>query len=106
MSGTGEELYTVITNNHPSDATIMKAYRVFVDNNPYIKLCHFFAMKSVLDAFEGAPRVHIIHYGLQYGVEWPSLLQHLGQRREGPPHIRFTGETPSFPIPGHNLSEG
>lgn len=98
MSGTGEELYTVITNNHPSDATIMKAYRVFVDNNPYIKLCHFFAMKSVLDAFEGAPRVHIIHYGLQYGVEWPSLLQHLGQRREGPPHIRFTGV--DLPYPG------
>ncbi|KAG0603507.1 hypothetical protein M758_10G098800 [Ceratodon purpureus] len=98
MSGTGEELYTVITNNHPSDATIMKAYRVFVDNNPYIKICHFFAMKSALDAFEGASRVHIIHYGLQYGVEWPSLLQHLSLRPEGPPHIRMTGV--DFPYPG------
>lgn len=93
MLGTGDELYTMNTYNHPSDATIMKAYRVFVDNNPYIKICHFFAMKSALDAFEGASHVHVIHYGLQYGAEWPSLLQHLSLRPEEPPHIRTTGDS-------------
>lgn len=96
MSGTGEELFTAMSNNPPSDATVMKAYRVYVDNNPYLKLSHFFSMKSILDAFEGAPRVHIIHYGLKYGVEWPSLLQNLSLRPEGPPYIRMTGDSLIF----------
>lgn len=91
MSGTGEELYTVITNNHPSAATMMKAFRTYVDYCPYIKLDHFFAMKSALDAFEGAPRIHVIEYGLQYGVQWPSFLQHLSLRPGGAPHVRMTG---------------
>lgn len=98
MSGTGEELYTVITSKYPSAATMMKAFRVYVDYCPYIKLGHFFTMKMALDAFEGAPRIHVIQYGIQYGVQWPTFLQHLSLRPEGPPHVRMTGV--DYPYPG------
>lgn len=100
MSGTGEQLYTVITNNHPSAATMLKAFRQYVDRCPYIKVGHFFETKMTLDAFEGATRVHIIHYGIQYGVEWPTLIQHLSKRPEGPPHFRITGV--DVPYPGED----
>lgn len=91
LSGTGEQIYTVITNNHPSAATILKAFRQYVDHCPYIKITHFFLAKTTLDAFEGASHVHVIHYGILYGVEWPSLIQHLSLRPGGPPHFRMTG---------------
>lgn len=97
LSGTGEQLYTVITNNHPSAATMLKAYRQYVDCCPYIKLSHFFETKMTLDAFEGATRVHVVHYGIQYGVEWPSLIQHLSKRPEGPPYFRITGVDVPYP---------
>jgi len=91
MSGTGEQLFTVITNNHPSTATMLRANRLYVDNCPYIKLTYFFSMKSILDAFEGATHVHVINYGLLFGIEFPSLIQHLSLRSEGPPQFRLTG---------------
>jgi hypothetical protein len=91
MSGTGEELYTVITNNHPSAETMLKAYGAYIDNCPFVILKHFLSTKAILDAIEGADRVHVIHYGALFGTEWPSLLKHLSMRPGGPPHFRFTG---------------
>lgn len=90
MSGTGAQLYTAITSNTPSTATMLKANRLFVDYSPYIKVSHFFSTKSILDAFEGAERVHLVDYGVDYGLQWPCLIQRLSQRREGPPHLRIT----------------
>lgn len=92
MSGTGAQLYTAITSNTPSTATMLKAHRLFVDYSPYIKVSHFFSTKSILDAFEGAERVHLVDYGTSNGVQWPCLIQRLSQRREGPPHLRITCE--------------
>jgi hypothetical protein len=90
MSGTGAQLYMAITSNSPSSATMMKAHRLFVDYSPYIKVSHFFATKTILDAFEGAERVHLVDYGVLFGAQWPCLIQRLSQRREGPPHLRIT----------------
>ena len=90
MSGTGAQLYTAISSNTPSTATMLKANRLFVDYSPYIKVSHFFSTKSILDAFEGAERVHLVDYGVDYGLQWPCLIQRLSQRKEGPPHLRIT----------------
>lgn len=90
MSGTGPQLYMAITSNTPSTATMLKAHRLFVDYSPYIKVTHFFSTKTILDAFEGADRVHLVDYGVAYGAQWPCLIQRLSQRKGGPPHLRIT----------------
>jgi hypothetical protein len=91
MSGTGETLYTVLRNNHPSPATMVRSHRLYIDNCPYIKVKHLISQASILDAFEGATRVHLIHYGIQMGVEHAALIHNLSMRPEGPPHFRLTG---------------
>jgi len=91
MSGTGEQLYTVISNNCPSAVATFKATRLYFENCPYIKLSHFFSMGTVLDAFEGATRVHVVFYGIQYGTEFPGLMHRLAERPGGAPHLRITG---------------
>ncbi|XP_024397051.1 scarecrow-like protein 14 [Physcomitrium patens] len=100
LSGTGEELYRVIINNGPSAAIVFKAIRLYLENCPYLIFAHFFTVKSIVDVFEGAARVHLICYGIQYGVELPSLIQYLSQRPEGAPHLRITGI--DSPHPGNN----
>lgn len=90
MSGTGAQLYMAITSNTPSSATMLKAHRLFVDYSPFVKVSHFFSTKTVLDAFEGAERAHLIDYGVAYGAQWPCLIQRLSQRPGGPPHLRIT----------------
>ncbi|KAG0603505.1 hypothetical protein M758_10G098700 [Ceratodon purpureus] len=100
MTGTGEQLYTVIGNNCPSAASVFKAVRLYFENNPYIKLSHFFSMRTILEACEGATRVHVIIYGIQYGTEFPSLMQQLARRPGGAPHLRITGI--DYPYPGND----
>ena len=90
MSGTGAQLYNAISSNAPCSATIIKAHRLFVDYSPYTKVSHVFSTKTILDAFEGAERVHLIDYGVLFGAQWPCLIQRLSQRREGPPFLRIT----------------
>lgn len=48
-------------------------------------------MGTVLDAFEGATRVHVVSYGIQYGTEFPGLMHQLARRPGGAPHLRITG---------------
>lgn len=91
MTGTGAQLYKAFTNNSHS-GVVFNALRLFVDYCPYIKVGHFLAMKTILDAFEGATHVHVVDYGLTYGGQWPSLIQQLSQRLGGPPHLRITGK--------------
>ena len=98
MTGTGEQLYTVIGNNCPSAASVFKAVRLYFENNPYIKLTHFFSMRTILEACEGATRVHVIVYGFIYGTEFPALMQQLARRPGGAPHLRITGTAHSFRV--------
>lgn len=91
MTGTGAQLYKAFTNNSLS-GVVFNALRLFVDYCPYIKVGHFLAIKTILDAFEGATHVHVVDYGLAYGGQWPCLIQQLSQRPGGPPHVRITGK--------------
>lgn len=91
MSGTGGQLYTALSNNRASAAEMLKAYRLFVKCCPFIQLSHYFGNSAIIHAFGDAKRVHIIDYGILYGVQWPCLIYYLSQLPGGPPHLRITG---------------
>ena len=91
MSGTGAQLYTALSRKRPSEAQMLKGFRLFYGHVPFIHTAHIFANDTILQAFEGAPRVHIVDYGILYGQQWPCLLSKLAQRPGGPPHVRMTG---------------
>jgi hypothetical protein len=93
MSGTGAQLYTSLDNNSPSIGTILRTYRSIVMDVPYVNFGIQFCTTQILDAFKGATHVHVIDYGILYGLHWPCLIQELGKRPEGPPHLRITGTT-------------
>lgn len=91
MSGTGAQLYTALSNKHPSEGQMLKGFRLFYDHIPFIHTSHIFANDTFLDVFEGASRVHIVDYGILYGLQWPCLISRLARRPGGPPHLRITG---------------
>lgn len=71
-------------------------YHHFYEACPYLKFAHFTANQAILEAFEGQACVHIIDFGLMYGLQWPALIQALALRRGGPPSLRLTAiSTPS-----------
>jgi len=91
MSGTGAQLYTALSRERPSEAQMLKGFRLFYGHVPFIHIAHIFANDTILQAFEGASRVHIVDYGILYGQQWPCLLSKLARRPGGPPHVRITG---------------
>lgn len=103
LSGTGGRLYTAMSNNRPSAAKMLKAYHLMVEVCPFAKLAHFFANQSILKVAEGASRLHIVDYGILYGIQWPCLISALADRKGGPPFLRITGI--EFPQPGLNPAE-
>jgi hypothetical protein len=91
MSSMGRELYMAITNNRPSAAEMLNAMRSYIDNAPFMQGVHCFANNTLMEAFKGATRVHVVDYGIMYGIQWPSFMHMLAQRPGGPPHLRITG---------------
>lgn len=69
----------------------------FYETCPYLKFAHFTANQAILEAFSGAPRVHVIDFGLKQGMQWPALIQALALRPGGPPEFRLTGIGPPQP---------
>ncbi|CAK9207163.1 unnamed protein product [Sphagnum troendelagicum] len=91
MSGAGAQLYTSLDDDSPSVGTTLRTFRSIGMDVPYMKFGIQFCTTQILDAFKGAKHVHVIDYGIQYGLHWPCLIQELGKRPEGPPHLRITG---------------
>ncbi|KAI5083792.1 hypothetical protein GOP47_0003535 [Adiantum capillus-veneris] len=103
LSGTGDRLYSVFTNNSPSAARMLKAHQLFVKVCPFVTVSHFFANRAILEAAKGASRLHIVDYGILYGLQWPCLISALAERKGGPPILRITGI--DFPQPGYAHAE-
>lgn len=91
MSGTGGQLYSALNNNRPSEGKMLKAQILLCEYCPFTQVPHSFANHAIMEAFKGASRVHVIDYGILYGVQWPCLLHQLSQREGGPPRLRITG---------------
>ncbi|KAL3684217.1 hypothetical protein R1sor_002239 [Riccia sorocarpa] len=103
LSGTGGRLYAASISNTPSAIDMLKAYMLFVQCIPLPKIAHYHANKTIYDAVKGDAAVHIVDFGILYGVQWPCLIQGLAKRAGGPPRLRITGI--DFPQPGFKSTE-
>ncbi|TVU44367.1 hypothetical protein EJB05_03804, partial [Eragrostis curvula] len=103
LAGTGSSIYrSLVAKRTPTD-DIVKAFGLYVTACPFKKISHFFANMTILNASKGASKLHIIDYGIQYGFQWPVLIQQFSIRHGGPPNLRITGI--DFPQPGFRPAE-
>ncbi|MCD7446471.1 hypothetical protein HAX54_007785 [Datura stramonium] len=103
LSGTGTALYTAFASSRISAAQILKAYKAFITACPFKLLSNIFANKYIRKLIAGAPKIHIIDFGVLYGFQWPCLIQGLSMRPGGPPELRITGI--DLPQPGFKPAE-
>ncbi|WP_423787577.1 GRAS family protein, partial [Klebsiella pneumoniae] len=81
----------------------MKAYQVYLSACPFKKISIFFANRMILERASNATTLHIIDFGIQYGFQWPVLIQLLSRRTGGAPKLRITGI--ELPQPGFRPAE-
>lgn len=65
--------------------------KLFFELCPFLKVAFVVANQAIVEAMEGEKMVHVIDLNASEPAQWRALLQDLGARPEGPPHLRITG---------------
>ncbi|XP_038894504.1 scarecrow-like protein 14 [Benincasa hispida] len=99
----GTPLYLPFASNETSAAEILKAYQTFIKACPFRRMSYFYANRTILKLAEKVTTLHIVDFGILYGLQWPCLIQRLSRRPGGPPKLRITGI--ELPQPGFRPAE-
>ena len=104
LAGTSVGTHMFYTSFRVSSALEkLKAYQAFLSACPFKRFSYGFSNKMILHAAEKATTLHIVDFGIQYGFQWPLLIQFLSKRPEGAPKLRITGI--DRPQPGFRPAE-
>ncbi|XWS74119.1 hypothetical protein CRYUN_Cryun02cG0188200 [Craigia yunnanensis] len=98
LAGTGSEEYAALVSKRIPNANI-EACKLLISACPFMKVSNFFTTEMIMKLAKKATRIHIIHFGVLYGLQWTTLIQRLSTRPGNPPMLRITG-IDHLPQPG------
>ncbi|ONM17148.1 hypothetical protein ZEAMMB73_Zm00001d003553 [Zea mays] len=94
LNGTGSLHYrssSLMAKSASCAGAPLKAQQFFMASCCFLPVSILFANKTIYNAAAGRKKLHIVHYGLEHGLQWASLLRWLAHREGGPPEVRLTG---------------
>ncbi|KAL8509028.1 hypothetical protein ACS0TY_016280 [Phlomoides rotata] len=103
MAGTGSQIHKALVNKKTTAADFLKAYYTYLASSPFRKISNFTSNKTIIGKSRKATRLHVIDFGILYGFQYVTLIEHLAGRVGGPPKLRITGI--DFPQPGFRPAE-
>ncbi|KAF8700366.1 hypothetical protein HU200_034301 [Digitaria exilis] len=98
MAGMGSQVYKSLKAKRTSLVEFLKAYQLYLTVCCFKMMAYRFSNMSIANVVAGRKKLHIVDYGVRYGIQWPSLLGWLATREGGPPEVRITGI--DLPQPG------
>ena len=98
IAGSGTQIYKALMTRRKSAADVWKAHHLYYTAFPFYKIINLFSSKTIMNLVENETRLHIVDFGILYGLRWPSLIQQLSARPGGAPKLRITGI--DFALPG------
>ncbi|KAJ6917318.1 hypothetical protein NC652_019627 [Populus alba x Populus x berolinensis] len=72
---------------------------VYVDLIPWHRFGFCASNSAILKAIEGYSKVHILDFSITHCMQWPTLIDALAIRPEGPPSLRITVPSCRPPVP-------
>uniref|UniRef100_A0ACD5XJ40 Uncharacterized protein n=1 Tax=Avena sativa TaxID=4498 RepID=A0ACD5XJ40_AVESA len=103
LAGTGSQQYRRLVAKRTTASDMLKAYHLYLAACPFKRLSHFLSNQTILSMTKNASKVHIIDFGIYFGLQWPCLIRRLAKREGGPPTLRITGI--DVPEPGFRPTE-
>jgi GRAS domain family len=103
LTVSGSEVYNRFVAKRISATDILKLHRLYMTATPFLGTFFYFANQTILKAVGKASKLHIIDFGINYGFQWPSLIQTLSNQKDGAVKLRITGI--EFPQPGFRPAE-
>ncbi|VFQ91396.1 unnamed protein product [Cuscuta campestris] len=95
LNGTGPELYAALAPNNMIPSEMLKSH---LTSWPIARISYFLSNKTIHEVVSKGTSVHVIDFGVFFGIQWPTLIRDLSQRPGGPPNLRITGI--EYPQPG------
>ncbi|CAI9783572.1 unnamed protein product [Fraxinus pennsylvanica] len=71
----------------------------YVDLIPWHRFGFCASNSAIFMAIQGLPRVHILDFSITYCMQWPTLIDALAKRSEGPPSLRISVPSWRPPVP-------
>lgn len=71
----------------------------YVDLIPWHRFGYCASNSLIFKAIQGYPKVHILDFSITYCMQWPTLIDALAKRPEGPPSLRITVPSYRPPVP-------
>lgn len=71
----------------------------YIDVMPWYRFGFIAANGAMIQAFEGKGKVHILDLNVSHCMQWPTLIETLAERSDGPPQVRLTVCVSKSPIP-------
>ncbi|KAI5021073.1 hypothetical protein ZWY2020_054483 [Hordeum vulgare] len=103
LAGIGSQVYRNLMERRTSSTDWLDACSHFLASCPFDRTSHYFASQAILDVSQGQPRVHIVDFGIGFGLQWPLMIQRFSLQEEGAPKLRITGI--DVPQPGFHPYE-
>ncbi|KAJ1277361.1 hypothetical protein BS78_05G289000 [Paspalum vaginatum] len=105
LAGTGTQAYNstsslASSSSSTSAVEYLKAYQLYLESCCFRMTSFSFSNWTIIKtiAATGRKKVHIVDYGIDYGMQWPTFLTCLAGMEGGPPEVRITGI--DLPQPG------
>ncbi|CAL4982447.1 unnamed protein product [Urochloa decumbens] len=98
LAGSGSEVYRSLMAERISVVEYLKACQLYLAACCFEMIAFKFSNMTIGKVIAGRKKVHIVDYGIQYGLQWPSLLGQMATWEGGPPQVRITGI--DLPQPG------
>ncbi|XVE66294.1 hypothetical protein DITRI_Ditri08aG0069100 [Diplodiscus trichospermus] len=71
----------------------------YVDLIPWHRFGFCASNSAIFNAVQGCPRIHILDFSITHCMQWPTLIDALAKRAEGPPSLRITVPSCRPPVP-------
>ncbi|KAJ7541931.1 hypothetical protein O6H91_10G082100 [Diphasiastrum complanatum] len=91
VESSGKGLYKALKCKESPNNDLLSAMQIMYEVCPYFKFGYMAANGAIAEAFKDEERVHILDLEIAQGTQWITLIQALGKRPGGPPHVRITG---------------
>ncbi|XP_057458643.1 scarecrow-like protein 21 [Lotus japonicus] len=87
----GNNIYHALRCREPEGKDLLSYMQLLYDMCPYLKFGYMAANGAIAEACRNEDQIHIIDFQICQGTQWTTLLQALGARPGGAPHVRITG---------------
>ncbi|CAH9075078.1 unnamed protein product [Cuscuta epithymum] len=88
LNGTGPQLCAALGPFKVTSSDLLRSHFI---SWPVLRISYIVCNTMIYEIASKCTSLHVMDFGISYGVQWPTLIRDLSRRPGGPPKLRITG---------------